>query len=247
MKNIILFKTLVGSNNYNLATPESDKDYKVFLLPTFEDLYSNKYIKAGSIKSETEDLDFYDIRELTNVLYKSNINFIEVLFSNEIIIPENLPGWAKIYVQDIFKLKEDIARMNLPYLYNACMGMAFNKMKLLDKGTESSKHLIEKHGYDTKAFMTAYRVLDFLERYADNGFTDFRAAINYEDPSYLRFLRSGKLTKEEAIHRNELKEARIKTNYESIYKSKEVNANTLTKLEHVIKRLIYKSLLKTNM
>ena len=35
-----VFKALVGSHNYNLADKNSDKDYKVFVLPTFEDLYN---------------------------------------------------------------------------------------------------------------------------------------------------------------------------------------------------------------
>ena len=41
----VAFKSLVGSHNYNLNTPESDKDYKVFVLPkqiVFEEI--NKVI-----------------------------------------------------------------------------------------------------------------------------------------------------------------------------------------------------------
>ena len=34
-----LIKALVGSHNYNLNTETSDKDYKVFVLPTFNELY----------------------------------------------------------------------------------------------------------------------------------------------------------------------------------------------------------------
>ena len=39
-----LLTCLVGSYNYNLNDKNSDKDYKVFVSPTFDDLYSgNQY------------------------------------------------------------------------------------------------------------------------------------------------------------------------------------------------------------
>ena len=42
-----VLKALVGSHNYNLNTPESDKDYKLFVLPTFDDLYSREDYTAS--------------------------------------------------------------------------------------------------------------------------------------------------------------------------------------------------------
>ena len=38
----VVFKALVGSHNYNLNDETSDKDYKYFVLPTFDDLYTGK-------------------------------------------------------------------------------------------------------------------------------------------------------------------------------------------------------------
>jgi len=37
-----MLQILVGSHNYNLNNENSDKDYKIFVCPTFEDLYYNK-------------------------------------------------------------------------------------------------------------------------------------------------------------------------------------------------------------
>ena len=45
-KNMLLGKFLVGSNNYNLDLPESDKDYKGVVMPNFTDLYFNKTLNA---------------------------------------------------------------------------------------------------------------------------------------------------------------------------------------------------------
>ena len=44
------FKSLVGSHNYNLNIETSDKDYKVFVFPTFDDLYFNIFIKNKILK-----------------------------------------------------------------------------------------------------------------------------------------------------------------------------------------------------
>ena len=74
-----LFRALVGSHNYN-NTPESDKDYKIFIAPTFDDLYFNKQF-SNSIIGETEDYDIHDIRKVSHLWWKANVNFIEVLFS----------------------------------------------------------------------------------------------------------------------------------------------------------------------
>ena len=35
----IMLKSSVGSVNYNLVTADSDKDYKFFVMPTFDDVY----------------------------------------------------------------------------------------------------------------------------------------------------------------------------------------------------------------
>ena len=83
-------------------------------------------------------------------------------------------------LNQILEMKDSIARMNLSYLYKACIGMHQNKMKLLEKGTSGTQHLVEKYGWDTKQGMHAYRVLDFLERFLETGFEDFKQAIKYD-------------------------------------------------------------------
>lgn len=174
-----LFRAIVGSHNYNLNTKISDKDYKVFILPTFNDLYFGECFSKTYI-SEKEDFDYHDIRKLSNLLWKSNVNFMEVLFSNEITINEKLKKESIEKLQNIFSYKEDIARMNLPYLYNSCLGMSNSKQKIIDKGTSNTKYLVDRYGYDTKAAMSSIRILDFLIRYCKNNFESFQNAIRYD-------------------------------------------------------------------
>lgn len=172
----VLVKALVGSHNYNLATPESDKDYKIFTMPTFDDLYKGKMYSKADVGVEF-DFDVHDIRKMVVLFWKANINFLEVLYSKENHIYDKS-------IKEIYDLRKDLVRMNLPYLYNACRGMHFEKMKRLDNPTEGTAHLVEKYGYNTKEALHAYRVLDFITRFAYTDFEDFEWAMTYSGISY---------------------------------------------------------------
>lgn len=168
-----VFKALVGSHNYNLNTLTSDKDYKVFYYPSFDDLYYGD--KSSKVKTSTiEDVEYHDIRKLPDMLWKSNVNFIEVLFSVEV---EQYDGLYK----DLHNKREAIAGMNLPYLYDACMGMFYKKVKEYERDLAKGENWekINKH------VMTATRIVDFLDRYASNGW-NFGKAINYKNEEAMR-------------------------------------------------------------
>ena len=237
----VAFKSLVGSHNYNLNTPESDKDYKVFVLPTFDDLYFNNSFSKSYI-GETEDFDTHDIRKCSSLWYKANVNFLEVLFSKRFLVNAELDDKSKLLIYQIYDMRNDIAKMNLKYLYDACIGMHYNKMKYLEKGTEGTKHLVEKYGYDTKQAVHAWRILDFLRAFADNEFTDFKAAIWYSEDNlkrnFLLDLKNGMFSL------NEYKEIvtntfnHVEENYKDIYRGQELDENTNNKLLEVIKELV---------
>lgn len=101
----------------------------------------------------------HDIRQLSNLIWKANINFIEVLFSKEV---------KRYYGLDfLFENREKWAAMNLYGFKNATYGMHLHKMSDLHKGTAKTKPLVEKYGYDTKEACHALRCLYVLEKYAD--------------------------------------------------------------------------------
>lgn len=198
MNRKIAFTTLVGSHNYNLNTPESDKDYKAFFIPSFDELYSGeKYSKA--LTSDSEDIEYHDLRKLPDMLWKSNVNFLEVLFSVE--VKKENTEFGDVY-KELRDRNEEIARMNLSYLFDACMGMYNKKYReyqrdlnyiMQDNMTNSEqwKAKVNKHA------MSALRILNFLDRYANTGFTDFQSSIWYEDTdktkSHLLDVRYGKV------------------------------------------------------
>ena len=177
-----LFRAVVGSKNYNLNTKGSDTDYKVFLLPSFDDLYQREQFHK-SLNETDQDVEFHDVRKLSSLFWKSNVNFLEVPFSSDIFIQKDLSKPFQDGLYEVFQRKEAIARMNLPYLYRACVGMYYQKHNRVLEGRSigNTNHLVEAYQYDTKEAMHSLRVLDLLIRYEQQGFTDFKKAICYAD------------------------------------------------------------------
>lgn len=78
-------RVLYGSNNYQLDGPDSDKDYKVFLCPDFNDLYNSKKVEKNDLPAATygEQFSPMDVRQFSRNLAKGNVNCCEYLFSTE--------------------------------------------------------------------------------------------------------------------------------------------------------------------
>ncbi|GCD11765.1 nucleotidyltransferase domain-containing protein [Clostridium tagluense] len=239
------FRALVGSWNYNLNEESSDRDYKLFLIPTFDDLYTNHQF-SKSIIGELEDFDCHDIRKVSNLWWKANVNFLEVLFTEELLVNIELTSKSKHCINELFKNKDKIVIMNLPYLFNACVGMHITKKNDIDKGTEGTKHLIKMHGYETKMAMHSIRILDFLIRFANQGFKDFKKAIWYEldDPKRLLLLdiKHGKYTKEQYLEMATYMQNLVETEYKNFYMDKTVNIDTNEAILTLVKEIIKEEL-----
>lgn len=238
----IIFKILTGSHNYNLNTPKSDKDYKYFVFPDFDDLYSCRQYTLNYTSPE-EDYAVYDIRKLPMLLWKSNLNFIEVLFSKEFIIPEpHSIYWnpANRLYNFLKENKQEIALMNPVALYNASRGMALEKQKQMLKDSPGRHESFSKFGYDTKSASHAYRVLDFLCRLKKNNF-DVQKAIYYEtnDPtrSIILDIKAGKYTLEGFNIIIKIKEAEVEE-LKELFKSKELNKKLYEELTEKTKETV---------
>lgn len=235
----IVFKALVGSNNYNLQTPESDKDFKVFTFPDFTDLYYGR-MQASSFIGKEVDYDYHDIRKIVDLFWKANLNFIEVLYSDEVNIVTQHPE-----IMEIFVMRKELVTMNLPYLYSSCKGMFYNKMKYLEKGTEGTQHLVEKYHYDTKQAMHAYRILDFGIKYAISDFDDFKAVMKYfkdSEREWMLQLKNGYYSLEEFKQLAELTFKKYET-YENKYMSMQPNEETKQKLEALVMSLVRRKIM----
>ena len=237
MNNKLFMSALVGSHNYNLNTETSDKDYKVFVFPTFDDLYYKKEI-AKSKTSDYLDYEVHDVRKLSQLWWKANINFIEVLSSQDIMyhIDRN-----NDLIQFIEQNKNELATMNLPYLYDACRGMSLRKQKDMLTDSPARHNNIEKYGYDTKSACHAIGVLDFLVRLIQFDFS-FGKAIwySYSDIKRDSFLaiKRGMYTLEEIQYMIEICTNNA-DNIKGIYKQQSPNTKLKEQLDEVIKEQCY--------
>lgn len=236
MERATVFQAIVGSHNYNLSTPESDTDYKMFVMPTFDDLYLGKSFNTSKV-TPTVDTDVHDVRRLSDLFWKANLNFIEVLYT----INTKYPFEYYNFVTFLKDHRQELVTMNLPYLFNACHGMYCQKMAKLLKGTEGTQHLVDKYGYDTKQALHAYRVLDFIRRFRDCDW-NFKEAIRYKDTGVRErdFMLSIKHGEWEYDDFREMISSTcdIAMNYEKYYKEVSPKEEVKAMLDYEIKYLV---------
>jgi len=183
---------LTGSYNYNLNTPTSDKDYKFFVFPNFDDLYAGKMF-ANAVTSPTLDATCHDVRQLVELVWKANLNFIEVLFSEACVRDSSLDF--------IFIARDSLATMNLYTFFKATYGMHLMKIKDLKKGTGNTTMLVEKFGYDTKQACHALRCLYVISRFMEYGHMGKTLWFEDNDPqrSILLDVKAGKYSEAEFL------------------------------------------------
>lgn len=233
----VVFKALVGSHNYNLNDETSDKDWKYFVLPTFDDLYSGTKFSTSKVGTE-EDYDVHDIRKLTELFWKANVNFLEVLYSKERVFP----GYDH-WILPMLAMKQDIVTMNLPYLYSACKGMFHEKMKRIQSPTSGTQELMDKHGYDTKQALHAFRILDFIVRFHEFNW-DFAKAMTYDnyDHRALFSIKYGEFTLPEFKDMVNTMYTKYFLGLEETYKSKVPNLETKATLESLVKEMVRRNI-----
>lgn len=153
-----------GSWNYGMVDEESDVDSKMLTIPSLEDLVLNKKpLNVVHIMENDEHCDMKDAREYFKIFRKSNINFVEILFSDYWIAnPLYIDLWL-----DMRAKAEDLARMN-PYAAVGCMrGMAGEKLHALCHEYPSRMPWIEKYGYDPKQLSHLARIAYFIHNYVE--------------------------------------------------------------------------------
>lgn len=136
---------LYGSQNYNIATEESDVDTIAILIPSFEDLVLETPISKEIRFKNGEHCVAKDIREIVKQWKKQSLNFLEILFTDYYIInPTFQEEW-----NEFLKEKEFIARMDLDKAIKAIYGQA--------------KHTYLQDKTDKKKQANALRMFFFLQ------------------------------------------------------------------------------------
>lgn len=118
-------RCLIGSQNYHLDTPESDFDYKVIMIPTFQDLYT------GAKVALPQDLDpahysQIDIRRFSQLLGKGNPNSIEMVFST--LIEKKLTEYGDLFTIATQAYNEGYVGGVWPQFWAAVKGLVFESV-----------------------------------------------------------------------------------------------------------------------
>lgn len=102
-KNLILFEAISGSRSFGLATENSDTDIRgVYYLPK-EDFFGLNYIPQ--ISNETNDITYYEIGRLIELLQKNNPNILEIIASPEDCILQKHP------LMDLLKPEDFLSKL----------------------------------------------------------------------------------------------------------------------------------------
>lgn len=184
---------LQGSQNYQLDIETSDVDTKLIVTPTFQEIaFNKKPVSTTFIRSNDEHIDFKDIRLMIECFKKQNLNFLEILFTRyHFCNPLYMREWQRLVNE-----RERIARYNPYQTVKSMKGIAMEKFHALEHPYPSKIEILKKYGFDPKQLHHLLRVEDYLERYiAGEAYED---CLVPRDPSYLKAVKRGNYTLEEA-------------------------------------------------
>lgn len=153
---------LQGSQNYGLATPQSDVDTKLIVTPTFKDIAMNrKPVSTTHIRANEEHIDFKDIRLYIQTFRKQNLNFLEILYTDFAIVnPIYEKQWNRLV-----ESREAITHFNPYRSVQSMKGIALEKYHAMEHEYPSKIEVLKKYGYDPKQLHHLVRVEDYLDRY----------------------------------------------------------------------------------
>jgi len=164
----IIFVARIGSYNYGLQTETSDQDYKIYILPSLEELISEKRYNKVIIIPGKIDMHISDIRNLADYVSKSHPSALEIMYSSYTI------GRDFNFIENLNTLRDEIAHRNPKTLYHTV------KNTIEDSGRRIQKQLKEfPNEYDKKLLVTFMRHRFILENIA-NGFS-FGTSIRYDN------------------------------------------------------------------
>lgn len=248
-KRKILFKSFVGFENENLGKdPDKRKIYKIYITPTFNDLYMNLKIDRTEKEKRNNKLDkdfkyFYneyhycDIRIMLENCYNTNPLNLEELFSKKIEIGTEIKSSTIDNINKLFNIKDDISKMNLPYFYDsAILNYNINRKNASHNNKKFNLYMTE-----------AIRNLDLLRRFANNNFNDFKSALVYSNNDDFRKtlldIKNKEIINDKIINIADVLYSEITSNYKVAYKKQNINNDLKMEILNLSKQIIKNELL----
>ena len=160
----VVFVALQGSQNYGLEYEGSDIDTKAIILPKFEDFVKNKSPFSETIILENDEhIDTKDIRCMFETFKKMNISYIELLYTDYIVVNEKYAPYIKYLIDN----RNEISTINTNQFLRCLSGMSKEKVKALCHPYPSLIEKIDKYGFDGKQLCHCARLNEFIKRYVN--------------------------------------------------------------------------------
>ena len=188
--------TLYGSQNYNLATPNSDVDVKAIYVPSVREAMLRRNRTSVELhNSKDEHCEVKDIREMCDMYLKQNLNFLETIYTPY--------RWNNInygfFHQELRVMADAIVRYYPCYAVKSTCGQALNTIKQYRNNPTDRKKLskiiflylyIEKYT-DKKDYISCITVTnkelfenlpaqDLLLALKNNNFSKITQTLAYE-------------------------------------------------------------------
>lgn len=130
---------LVGSQNYGLATENSDYDTFTFILPKIDDIATLKDPISKTHEDEYGHINIKDIRLALNLLKKTSPNSVECFASKYYVVE---PGFA-----DLIEVARDpiLLRCDTHHMMSAIGGMAHQLTKRNMSPGKRLSHILRMH------------------------------------------------------------------------------------------------------
>lgn len=228
------FVSLQGSWNYDLGYEGSDVDTKALVLPSLRDVVLNKKaISTTHILENNEHLDLKDARVMFDNFWKQNINFLEILFSDYVVV-------NSVFLDEchaLRRMREDIAHYDVARAVNCMCGMAMEKYHALKKPYPATAADIEKYGYSPKEFHHILRMYNFLHNYIhDMSFEECLTAHTLYDKDALMAAKRGLAPLDYAEHTSAFIMDKMKEMKDSFLASHklEIDMNTRRAAEEIL-------------
>lgn len=239
----VCYLALQGSQNYNLDTYgdeyESDFDWKVFVFPSFDDVYHGVKV-SKTFQYEHGQYEVKDVRLFPELLSKMNSSYLELLYT---------PYYFSDGLDELRAMAEDLLDERASLLVKTLMGMCLEKQNALCHEYAGLKDKLEKFGgYDPKQLHHAWRLLFMMEDLLARYFDDDEEPGTYQDMLYfgdgarrdklLEVKVHGVRDKEDAVSEMESVVAYCKQVYSMFWNDKQpalpVSSDTLHKMEQVV-------------
>ena len=154
-KKDMIFRCVSGSRLYGTHTEESDTDYRGICFPPEDAVFGLGGFEQQELKDEDDTT--YSLKKFIRLALVNNPNILELLF----VPRESIEMYTEVY-SEMRRNKEKLVSKRI---FKAYFGYAKAQLHKLERCrpeemTSKRKENVLKFGYDTKAAMHMFRLLD---------------------------------------------------------------------------------------